>query len=449
MVRKGFEPTSHSPFGSARIAEGKTVRVRVATVAAGFLLLYLFALILTPAPFFFLSGLSFDEVLLFAGALSMLMIAWPRFLVFGELRARLLHAAALMAPVFAVFAMSAFSLFVSDAVRGGFEDLQELTLQTLTLFLALYLANRACISGSPTKLLKKVVLLVSFASIIGIVFTLSNITPLDFIRSLGLPTVERVEVLLSVREVRFSGFERAQGFFTHPIEYGATLVLAYAVVRVRPDIVRPGYVRWSIYLILLLGVLFSGSRSAWLGIVITEVMVRYLNSERSRRALIVTVATWLILVLLALNLDQITSAVADIRSSADPLDTSIAARLADYQFMFETVQEHPAGVGYSNWHEYAQGHSADPVNNMYLDNDYLRFLAEGGVLGLLVYLLFVFRGLLPLPYAFAKHERFLVIVLTLSYAWQAYTFDAFAFGAYTLVHAVLLAIALRLPKRHP
>ncbi len=355
-----------------------------------------------------------------------------------------MHAVALTIPLSGILAIGASSVLMSDAVLEPSENLKQLALQIFTLLLVIQLANLT--SSSPIKLLKGVVWILCIASVMGIAFTMAGMTPLDIIRSIGLDTTsEFAEQLVGLADVRFLGLARAQGFFAHPIEYGATLVLAFATVRTRPEIVRLRYLRWIVYSILLLGVFFSGSRGAWLGVVFAEVILRYLRSDKTKRMLFATVTASLVLVLLATNFAQIASYVAEVESSTNPLDKSLAARLVDYEVVVESVAEHPTGVGYANWGNYAQVH-APALENQQLDDDYLRFYAEGGLLGLLVYLVFVFRGLLPLPYMLAGRDRSLVILLTFIYAWQALTYTAFAFQAYTIVHGVLLTIALRLPR---
>ena len=419
------------------------MKIKVSSLAAGVLLLYLFMLMLTPAPFIFLPmGLSPDRLLLLAGTLLVLSLGALRFLIFGVERSQLLHSLSLVVPVLGIFMVGSLSLITSSAVTEPLEILKQLFLQCITLISVIYLTNKVCVSGSPASLAKKLILLVSLASAMGVAFTLAGVTPLDVMRSLGVTTTsEFAERLLGLSEVRFLGLARSQGFFTHPLEYGSTLVMVYALARLRPGVLRPWYVRQVVFIVLLCGVFFSGSRSAWLGIVLVEVLVRYLNFNRTQKWFVIAGGASLVFaLLLLLNSDLIAVWFTDVRWSTDPLSQSLAGRLADYQIVLAAVQN-PLGVGYTNWESYAVSHSFS-FENWYIDNDYLRLLVETGFLGLVAYLFFVFRGLMPLPYEPLKRDHSAVFLLTLVYAWHAFAYDAFAFQVFVIVSAILLTIAL-------
>lgn len=418
------------------------MKIKISSWASGFLIAYLASITLTPLPYT-LSGLG-ARVILLLGVVTTLAFSLLRMLQLTKGITVSWHALVLQGSLVAVLMICSLPVFLETQITLDRVDvLRNLLVPVVTLLLAGYLAQKASDFGASTKLLKRTILVLSLASVVGISFAFAQATPLEIMQSLGLsPTRDEVERMLSIYDLRFLDLPRAQGFFAHPIEYGATLVLAYSVVRVRPDVVGQKYARWLVYFILVLGVLFSGSRSAWLGLVVAELMVRFISLKRPRKIFALIISVSVIFAFLSLNLDKASSYLVTVRSSEDLLDVSLAARLADYETVFDTITEHPFGVGYANWETYAESQGFG-TENYVLDNDYLRFLAETGALGLLVYVLFVFRGFF-VPVVSPEDDRSLAFVLTANYAWQAAAYDAFAFRIYTVVFAVLLISSLRL-----
>jgi O-antigen ligase len=363
------------------------------------------------------------------------------------------HTVALMVPILGIFVAGAVSLFMSPDTFVKQRSLQTLFLHVFQLLLTVYLADKAAAFGSPARLLGKVTLTLAFASVAGILLSLAETTPLDVIAAVGLPTVFDVDLeaaLLGQQDVRFFGILRAQGFFTHPLEYGAVLVLAYSVIRTRPDLIRRRTIRWTVYFLLLLGGFMCGARSVWLGFVLAELLIRYFKVTRGARNFATVVAAIAAFSFVFFGFDSIVLYINSLRGSADPLNQSLAARLADYKIVLSTVRDNPFGIGYFNYPNYVSGFAVTETGlSRYgaLDNDYLRFLAETGVFGLLMYVMYVLRVFLPLPYASPlNRDRSAAYVLTGIYAWQAFVFDAFAFQAYTMICAVLITIALRLER---
>jgi hypothetical protein len=427
--------------------------VKLSTLTSAFLLGYVALLSLTPARYVDLVPVkALDRIVLIAGVALIVMALlrerrWENQLSISS------HTVALMVPILGIFVAGAVSLFMTPDVVIEQSSLQYLLLHVFALLLTVYLADKASAFGSPARLLGKVTLTLTFASVVGIFLSLAQTTPLDVIQAVGLPTVFDVEhqaALLGQQEERFFGILRAQGFFTHPLEYGAVLVLSYAVIRTRPDLIRRRTIRWTVYSLLLLGGFMSGARSVWLGFVLAELLRRYFMVARGARSVVALVTTIAALSFVLFNVDSIVPLINHVRASTDPLNQSLDARLADYRIVFSTVHDYPFGIGYFNWQNYAlrfAGTGTGITPYVALDNAYLRFLAETGVFGLLMYAMYVLRVFLPLPYASAaNYDRSVAYVLTGIYAWQAFVFDAFAFQAYTVICAVLITIALRLRR---
>jgi O-antigen ligase len=426
--------------------------MRVATWNSATLLLYVALLTLTPTRYLGSYGLTLDRIVLIVGVSGTLI-----FLVLQSLRSTSplsvsLYTLALLAPVLGLFLAGSLSLLVEgNEVLDLSTSWKDLITEVFIVVLSIYLANRASVSGSPAALLGKVVLILVAASGLGAILTLAGLTPLDVLNATGLtpasqPTTAAGDLLLDTYVVRYFGLPRAQGFFLHSIEYGATLTLAYAVVRSRKDVLQNRYLRWSACACLVAGIVLSGTRGAWLGVILIELMLLYTTFKTRGRFLVVIASTCVVIfALFFVSPTVISSYSNEVRASTSDTEASIALRLADYKPVFSALRDHPFGVGYANWADYAQsqGYGYDVAT---LDNDYLRFLAEGGVLGLLAYLLYVFRGLFPISYARSKHDRSTVYIVTAAYALMAATFDSFAFLAYTVVYAVLLTIALRVKR---
>jgi len=393
--------------------------------------------------------MSLDRVVLITGVSLTMAFLWLTKRRLGLQVSISLHTVALVVPVFGIFAASAFSALVGPSVIDRQETLKSLFLNTFTILLAIYLADKASVLGSPVRLLGKISLVLAFASIVGIFMTLAYTTPLDIIAALGFQPAggEMGTKLLGLEDLRFFGLPRSQGFLTHPIEYGAVLVLSYSVIRARPDVIRRSHVRWIVCFLLLLGGLSSGSLSAWLGFIIAELVIRYFRLGRVGR--IYTAITLAVVTVssILLSLDTIASYTSYLSLNSNSLSESLTARLADYRVVFGSLRDNLFGVGYESWTNYAQSRGWS-YQYYYLDNDYLRFLAQGGALGLLMYLLYEFRVFLPLPYARpSKLDWSVAYTVTGVYAWQALVFDAFAFQGYEVLSAILITIALRLGSK--
>jgi hypothetical protein len=282
--------------------------------------------------------------------------------------------------------------------------------------------------------------IVCICSVTADVMVLMNTSPIELMSALGVhPKGDDLSSMLAnSNESRFLGLRRAQGFLTHPIEFGSILLFGYGILRCFPRLIPSELIRRVVYLVILLGILSSMSRGPMLGVLIAEIVIWYLKRPKDSK----NVWKWSFVVIFGCLLVVGSTAIPDIYNSimygSSEMDRSWAARLVDYGPVFTAAENHVFGIGYRHWYEYATFVGL-PFDNLRLDNDFLTFLGETGPLGLFAYILFVLQGQLlgrRRPISTVIGSRIVGVI----YLWQACTYDAFSFRAFCIVYVFLYTV---------
>lgn len=220
------------------------------------------------------------------------------------------------------------------------------------------------------RLLERVVLLVAFVAIAGI---------LQFLFSIDLSTTLRPPGFSLQRTgdtARFVGeFFRVTGTTLHPIEFGvilgATLPLALHYGFHCPQD-RRLIGRWWKVGVIVLAIPMSVSRSAVVAVAVSMGVMSIDWSWRRRSNMIVAAALFAVMMRSAIPglLGTLKSLV--LNASTDP---SITGRAADYEIVGQLIASSPwLGRGFGTY---------VPEQYIYLDNQYLGTLVEAGILGLI------------------------------------------------------------------
>ena len=247
---------------------------------------------------------------------------------------------------------------------------------------------------------------------------------------------------------------RAHGTFAQPNPYGGYLALilpiALAVALAAP---RPGLrlVGWGIALAIGCGILLSLSRGAWLGTLAALSVVWLLESQRNRlRAIALAYCGFtatLIVLILGVIPEAILSRITDLfvygsrllqelRAGPNADNWAILERVSQWYAGWRMFAENPfLGVGIGNYPKAYEIYALPgwPTGVGHAHNYYLNLAAEGGLLTLIAFLLF-----LGLAWRFAAHtwrqaadtwERLLALGLMGSLA---------AFSAHSLVDSLFV-----------
>lgn len=245
---------------------------------------------------------------------------------------------------------------------------------------------------------------------------------------------------------------RVAGTTIHPIELGAvtSILLPIAVVLAAIDRHRPGWVRAVPVVLLAVCIPVSVSRSAVLGLaVVTLVFVAQLGSRgRLAAAAVVPLACLAVVVIVPGFLATISEFITGAAS-----DPSITTRTDDYQMVARLVHARPL---------FGQGGGTYLPDDALaiLDNSYLKWVVEFGLVGLVV--LVVLFMALPVVTAVTLRRRTgdprIALVATAfsaglaASAVSAAAFDSLAFPAMSSLQALvigLLGAAWQLGARTP
>lgn len=247
---------------------------------------------------------------------------------------------------------------------------------------------------------------------------------------------------------------RAHGTFAQPNPYGGYLALilpiALAVALAAP---RPGLrlVGWGIALAIGCGILLSLSRGAWLGTLAALSVVWLLESQRNRLRAIALAYCGFTATLIVLILGVIPEAILsrftdlfvygsrllqELRAGPNADNWAILERVSQWYAGWQMFAENPfLGVGIGNYPKAYEVYALPgwPTGVGHAHNYYLNLAAEGGLLTLIAFLLF-----LGLAWRFAAHtwrqaadtwERLLALGLMGSLA---------AFSAHSLVDSLFV-----------
>ena len=214
---------------------------------------------------------------------------------------------------------------------------------------------------------------------------------------------------------------RAHGTFAQPNPYGGYLALilpialAIALAAPRPGLRLAG---WGIALAIGCGILLSLSRGAWLGTLAALGLVWLLESQRNRlRAVALAYCGFtatLIVLIMGVIPEAILSRITDLfvygsrllqelRAGPNPDNWAILERVSQWYAGWRMFAENPfLGVGIGNYPKAYEVYALPgwPTGVGHAHNYYLNLAAEGGLLTLTAFLLF-----LGLAWRLAAHTR--------------------------------------------
>lgn len=185
---------------------------------------------------------------------------------------------------------------------------------------------------------------------------------------------------LGAADLDRGGLTRAMGFANHPIELAAISAIGLPLAL---HLIRHGgrtVLWWGCVVVLLAGTLVSISRTGLLGIAVVGVLLLWRIGLANW---LVTLVGGMLATVLFGMIDPRLVTVLDRTVSGSGQDSSVHARLADYDYVYARLLDAPlAGQGFGTY-------QAPP--QPFLDNQYLLTTVESGLIGLvaLVALLFV------------------------------------------------------------
>lgn len=243
--------------------------------------------------------------------------------------------------------------------------------------------------------------------------------------------------------LRASG-SRVYGTAGHPIEFGAMMSMLlplglYLALTATTRVKAAKY--WAATSAIALAMMFSVSRSSLLAAALGLLVLAALSKARAAVTIGVAVATGLLAVNLAYP-----DLLATLARMLDPSwivaqeATAFSGRMQDWPIVFEMIKAHPlVGVGYDLF---------DPRTYFFLDNQYLKFALELGVMGLAAVLWFLGRALFTLL-ALARRRRDAQVPLeaallssSVSFVVLGLLFDTFGFFQVTNLFFVIVGLTV-------
>lgn len=336
--------------------------------------------------------------------------------------------------------------FIVNLGRLGAGDEFSVAAKALLYFLGLPLLFYLIVSvvrdpRDVAAVLRVIVIVGAVVSALGIV---ERHTGYNVFRHLdqGIPIL-RPGVSLPVEGQR--GGVRVAGSTTHPIAFS---VLLSMILPIAIHFAFQGILRWrrAFYAIasVLIGtaILLTGSRTGLIGLVVV-IGVQLLGHPERRRTMVVASLMFVMLVHMAFP-----GTLATLQTWISPSHiekTEVgnkAGRLEDYPRVWKELVKYPAfGRGYGTFL---------PENFFYVDNQYLKFAVEIGLLGLSLVLVFFRRVIIEMWHASTRaepSERSLLVALlagAVVFAVSFATFDTFGFAQVPYLFFLLLALGTSL-----
>jgi O-antigen ligase len=236
-----------------------------------------------------------------------------------------------------------------------------------------------------------------------------------------------------------AALNRVSGTASHPIELGAVaaMILPLAINLGIYDTVRKPWRRWLPVVLVISATATSVSRSAILTFVVAMVTYILLLPAAKRVAALALMPLAVVAAFFTIPglLTTLTSFF-----SAGTSDPSISTRVDDYPFVERTVAARP-------WFGQGGGTFLPTDLLQILDNQYLKTAIELGIIGLIVFCLFL---VIPAIAAFtarralvAEEAKSLCAALggsCLAAAVGSFTFDSWSFPMFIGVHAYILGL---------
>lgn len=225
---------------------------------------------------------------------------------------------------------------------------------------------------------------------------------------------------------------RSMGTFAHPILLGSFAAVALVLCVVAAATTR----RWSWLLLGCLAagtLLLSGTRSAAAGALVALTLWLVL---RRGNLLVLRLAVGIVLVVVALNLDQLTSSIFStevIASTSYVHRTRVLSSIPSILARDDVAVLFGSGAG-SVEQLFADGVVTGASGFRFFDNQYIRLLALSGLVGLLLFIAAAFRGLRRGNEA--SRAVFVVILVMMA------SFDTLTWNFSAFLTAILLAGAL-------
>lgn len=197
---------------------------------------------------------------------------------------------------------------------------------------------------------------------------------------------------------------RLSGVFGMNVKLGPVLALLLPFVLVGLQ-KKNKWLRWSLVAVLILVILLSGTRSAWLMMAFVLAMYWWFHVKGRRWLLLLKVAAMGLLASVVLwqvsddFQDRMNRSVAAFQGDVSGLDFALADRLPIWQTAINMFQTHPInGVGprafrkaYADFASDEDVWMAQNTRGLHAHHWFLELLAETGLLGLLLFILMAFK----------------------------------------------------------
>ncbi len=198
---------------------------------------------------------------------------------------------------------------------------------------------------------------------------------------------------------------RLNGIFgEHHVKLGPLLALALPIVMIAMRNL-PSFIRWISILLMIVVIILSGTRSAWIMMLFTLIAYWFHHVKQRRWQLLFktgVIASVLVSVLWLNSADfqqRINRSLAIFSTSQSAIDFALADRLSIWQTSLNMIREHPVnGIGanafrkaYPDYAEVDDVWQAKQGVAMHAHHWILEVLAETGIIGLIIVLFALYK----------------------------------------------------------
>lgn len=224
-----------------------------------------------------------------------------------------------------------------------------------------------------------------------------------------LPYVAAIMVIVSMAgkmipamESFFTVAGRLGGFFQYPNTFALFLLVSELLVLAKEKINKTDIV---IALILIVGIVFTGSRTVFVLLVLSNFVI--VMFSKSRTVKVVLLVTFLLVVLGLISGTELFDRFLAYSLS----ESTFVGRLLYFQDALPLIAKHPLGLGYMGYYYIQQSVQTGVYSVMFIHNDFLQIILDIGWLPFLLFAAAITKSLFSKN--ITKNDKLIVIVMVL------------------------------------